>query len=87
MKASYVQAGYQGPEQAPFQCGNCVHFDTSGACELVDGTIDSAACCNLFFKGQPQAAQAQAQQPNKVAALKAIQQRSQPQAPAGYGSP
>lgn len=51
MKATYVQAGYQGPDQAPFECGNCSHFDGQGACELVNGAIDAKGCCNLFSKG------------------------------------
>lgn len=79
MKANYQAAGYQPPDMGPFHCGGCVHFDTSGACELVDGQIEDEGCCNLYSKGQPQAGEAAqapiGQQQNKAAVLSQIQQR------------
>jgi hypothetical protein len=75
MKATYVQAGYQGPDQAPFECGNCGHFDSAGACELVAGAIDARGCCNLFSKGMAQPAAVATGQP-KLAALQAIRGKS-----------
>lgn len=41
-------AGYEGPDQGPFMCANCVHFQGDGTCEIVSGSIDHMGCCNLF---------------------------------------
>jgi hypothetical protein len=43
-------AGYQGPENGPFMCGNCVYFGANGpnTCHFVAGKIDQMGCCNLF---------------------------------------
>ena len=40
-------AGYQGPDQGPFICANCIFFD-NGHCEVVAGPIDHLGCCNNF---------------------------------------
>lgn len=47
-KLSKVQAGYLPPEDGPFECGNCIHFYPPHKCELVEGVIKSAGCCNLY---------------------------------------
>jgi hypothetical protein len=47
-KLSPMSAGYLGPENGPFACGNCRHFDGQGSCEIVDGPIDAAGCCSVF---------------------------------------
>jgi len=44
---SQYTAGYKGPEEGPFNCGNCVFF-TDGTCKIVDGEIDPEGVCNLF---------------------------------------
>lgn len=43
-------AGYKGPEQGPFTCGNCVHFGAHGdrTCAIVSGDIDEMGICNNF---------------------------------------
>jgi hypothetical protein len=43
-------AGYEGPDQGPFMCGNCVYFSLEGpnTCHFVAGEIDQMGCCNLF---------------------------------------
>lgn len=46
-KIPQANAGYQGPDQGPFICANCIFFD-NGHCEVVDGTIDHLGCCNNF---------------------------------------
>lgn len=46
-KIPQVNAGYQGPENGPFICANCIFFD-NGSCEVVDGAVDHLGCCNNF---------------------------------------
>lgn len=43
-------AGYKGPEQGPFMCGNCQYYASHGpnTCEIVDGQIDEMGVCNVF---------------------------------------
>jgi hypothetical protein len=43
-------AGYKGPEDGPFQCGNCVFYGRhgEGSCAIVAGPIDEGGLCNLF---------------------------------------
>lgn len=41
-------AGYMGPDQGPFMCANCVHFQAPNACEIISGQVDHLGCCNLF---------------------------------------
>lgn len=45
-----VTAGYRGPEQGPFMCGNCQYFASHGpnTCEFVSGDIDEMGVCNIF---------------------------------------
>lgn len=47
-KVPQANAGYQGPEQGPFECGACKFFVEPGSCMLVAGAIDEHACCNNF---------------------------------------
>lgn len=49
-KVDAQTAGYEGPDQGPFQCGNCKFYgeDGPGTCALVAGVIDQEGCCNLF---------------------------------------
>ena len=42
-----VTAGYLGPEEGPFVCGNCVFYGDH-SCQIVAGEIDPEGCCNLF---------------------------------------
>ena len=60
LKKTSKQANYFGPERGPFRCDNCEYFHMipggrvrydapeTGECEKVEGSIDGAACCNLF---------------------------------------
>lgn len=41
-------AGYLGPEQGPFECQNCVHWEAPGSCAVVSGPIDPKGVCCLF---------------------------------------
>lgn len=49
-------SGYAGPENGPFECQNCVHFDGEGTCDNpqvqsdpeVQGKVEAEGCCNLF---------------------------------------
>ena len=50
-------AGYQTPDQGPFECDNCQHFQAPGSCEWVSGAIDPKGCCNNFEQGTPQGGQ------------------------------
>lgn len=50
-KLSQLTSGYLGPENGPFMCGNCRHFDGQGGCDIVDGLIDPQGCCSVFEAG------------------------------------
>lgn len=39
-----------GPEQGPFECERCLHWQDPNACQIVSGDIDPHGCCNLFAK-------------------------------------
>jgi hypothetical protein len=51
-----AQAGYATPENGPFECSNCVHFDGQASCDNsqvisdpeVQGKVDPEGCCNFF---------------------------------------
>jgi hypothetical protein len=51
-----AQSGYATPDNGPFECANCIHFDGQGACDNpqvqsdpeVNGQVDAEGCCNLF---------------------------------------
>lgn len=58
-----MPAAYQSPDQGPFECDNCEHFDGAGHCnrpevvaELGDSDdqgladVDPKGCCNYFEK-------------------------------------
>lgn len=51
-KVHQAVAGYMGSDMGPFECQRCEHFDGQSSCNIVEGTIDPAGCCNLF---EPQA--------------------------------
>lgn len=58
-KVSLKVSGYMGPDQGPFECQGCEHWEDqgdgkSGSCEIVSGSIDPHGCCNLFEKGVSQ---------------------------------
>lgn len=53
-KTTQPISGYMGPENGPFACGHCIHFEAPGSCALVSGKIDAAGCCNLFEPGDNQ---------------------------------
>src|SRR6266850_7762166 len=42
---------YMQPDQGPFKCGNCSHFQDPNSCEIVSGNIEPEGCCNLFASG------------------------------------
>ena len=42
-------AGYLPPEDGPFQCQHCAHFQAPNACEKVSGMIDPEGCCNYYL--------------------------------------
>lgn len=46
--ATQVGAGYMGPENGPFMCARCQHFQPPAACEKVQGVIAPQGCCNFF---------------------------------------
>lgn len=59
-----LPAAYQSPDQGPFECDNCEHFDGAGHCnkpevvaEIGDSDdqgladVDPKGCCNYFEKG------------------------------------
>lgn len=50
-KVSQQYAGYQGPENGPFECEHCTFFSAPSACQIVEGNIDPEGCCNNFTKG------------------------------------
>lgn len=41
-------AGYRGPEMGPFMCGNCIHFNGDGSCQILSGPVDEGGLCNVF---------------------------------------
>lgn len=51
-----AQSGYATPDDGPFECGNCVHFDGESKCDNpqvvadpeVSGQVEAEGCCNLF---------------------------------------
>lgn len=57
-------AAYMSPDQGPFECDKCEHFDGNGNCnkpEVVQelgkndqglATVDPKGCCNYFEPGQ-----------------------------------
>lgn len=47
-KYSHAQAEYEGPEDGPFRCGNCKHFDGQNRCEIVTGKVEADGCCRYF---------------------------------------
>ena len=49
-----LTAGYLGPEEGPFVCGNCVFYGDQ-TCSLVAGPIDPEGCCNLFTSANTEA--------------------------------
>jgi hypothetical protein len=55
-----AQTGYAGPENGPFECDHCIHFDGQGTCNNpqvqadpeVQGKVDAEGCCNLYSPAQ-----------------------------------
>lgn len=47
-KLNPMTVRYLGPENGPFACGNCCHFDGMGSCDVVSGPIDAAGICSVF---------------------------------------
>ena len=43
-------AGYQGPDQGPFECEHCIYFSEPSSCKIVEGDISPHGCCNNFKK-------------------------------------
>ena len=56
-KVTKASQAYMDGDQGPFRCDNCDFFhvgggasNDAGTCELVEGRIDPAGCCNSFKK-------------------------------------
>jgi hypothetical protein len=51
-----AQSGYATPDNGPFECENCIHFQAPNQCDNpqvvtdpeVNGQVDPEGCCNLF---------------------------------------
>lgn len=51
-----AQSGYATPDNGPFECENCIHFNEPNQCDHpqlvsdpeVNGQVDPEGCCNLF---------------------------------------
>jgi hypothetical protein len=43
-----LTAGYKGPEEGPFNCGNCKFFVEDGTCQIVSGPVEAEGLCNMF---------------------------------------
>ncbi len=51
-----AQSGYATPDNGPFECENCIHFQPPNACDNpqvvsdpeVNGQVEPEGCCNLF---------------------------------------
>jgi hypothetical protein len=39
---------YMGGEFGPFRCDRCQFFVGDGSCQMVEGDIDPAGCCDIF---------------------------------------
>jgi hypothetical protein len=45
---------YEGPEDGPFRCDNCMHFKAPNQCNQLqvvatrNGQVDPAGCCKFF---------------------------------------
>jgi hypothetical protein len=69
-----AQTGYAGPENGPFECENCIHFDGEGRCDHpqvmadpeVNGQVDAEGCCNLF---QPSGEESEGQEEGETGAI------------------
>lgn len=54
-----AQSGYATPDNGPFECANCIHFDGQNKCDNpqvvadpeVNGQVEAEGCCNLFSPG------------------------------------
>jgi hypothetical protein len=56
-----AQSGYATPDNGPFECENCIHFQAPNACDNpqvvsdpeVNGEVEPEGCCNLFSPLKP----------------------------------
>ena len=48
-KEDQTSAGYLPPEDGPFKCSHCSHFQAPNACDKVSGMIDPEGCCNYYL--------------------------------------
>lgn len=39
---------YMDGDQGPFRCDHCEYFSKPNSCQIVEGFIDPAGCCNLY---------------------------------------
>lgn len=68
--------GYAGPDEGPFSCSNCVHFDGNSSCDNpkviadpeVQGSVDPNGCCNYFRDYDDKEAQPEEGQPDQLKA-------------------
>jgi hypothetical protein len=44
-----ASAGYMPPEDGPFECDHCAHFQAPNTCDKVSGVIDPQGCCNYYL--------------------------------------
>ncbi len=43
------EAGYQPPDQGPFECNNCMYFVSEGQpCQKVADAVQGEGCCNEY---------------------------------------
>lgn len=45
-------AGYKDPDEGPFACGNCAHFDGTNTCEILSEPVEPEGLCNLFTRAE-----------------------------------
>lgn len=47
-KRSKAVVVYMDGDKGPFRCDHCEYYTNPNKCEIVEGFIDPAGCCNLY---------------------------------------